>query len=193
MEPTEETDLEAIKRQLDELLQKEQGAAAAAEKPSIQDRIPAATESPLITNSFDDDIPTALRILSAQEGIPILYDDTVDGLVTCEIENETLDRALEIVLAGTPFVVKKTPYYYIVASGDIESPMFPGVSTTKRLSLNYVDAPVALNLLSTVFQKYVQAEPDGNTLVVTAPPKLMERIVADVQQIDKAHVNGDEF
>jgi type II secretory pathway component GspD/PulD (secretin) len=44
---------------------------------------------------------------------------------------------------------------------------------------------MASSLLSTHFQKYVQAEPEGNTILVTAPSPLVERIVDDLKQIDQ--------
>jgi type II secretory pathway component GspD/PulD (secretin) len=56
--------------------------------------------------------------------------------------------------------------------------------------LNYITAQKAVGLLSTAFQNYVQAEAgptgvDTYTVVVTAPPALMDRIVSDLRQIDR--------
>jgi type II secretory pathway component GspD/PulD (secretin) len=101
-----------------------------------------------------------------------------------------LDTALEIVLAGTPYVVKKTPYYYLVCSGGLTDAMFPVVSETRYVKLNYISADVAVGLLSTPFKQYAQAEigPPGtatSTVCVTAPPALMNRIVADLKQMDQ--------
>ena len=68
--------------------------------------------------------------------------------------------------------------------------MFPVVSETRRTKLNHITAPAALGLLSTPFQAYVQAETgrpgaDTYTVVVTAPPVLMERIISDLKKIDR--------
>jgi hypothetical protein len=148
----------------------------------------------LITNSFiDNDLVTdVLPALAAQAGISIIPEATVTGIVTAELEEVPLDTALEIVLAGTGYVVKKTPYYYLVCSGAIrDNPMFPEVSETRRLRMNYISAEAAVGLLATPFKDYVQAEisPETGTstytVVVTAPPKLAERIVADLKQIDR--------
>jgi len=111
-------------------------------------------------------------------------------VVTCTLDNVPLDKALQIVLAGTPYVVKKTPYYYLVCSGDPTSALFPVVSETRRIKLNFISAQAAVGLLSTPFKAYVQAETgrpgtDTYTVVVTAPPLLMERIVSDLKKIDR--------
>ncbi|MHC4508972.1 MAG: type II secretion system protein GspD, partial [Planctomycetota bacterium] len=164
------------------------GAAA----PGAAARAP--TGELLITNKFVD-MDLVLDILPAlaeQAGISIIPDETVQGLITADIQGVPLDTALDIVLAGTPYVVKKTPYYYLVCSAGVTASKFPVVSETKRLRLNYMTADAAVGLLSTAFRPYVQAEigPAGTatatyTVVVTAPPALMNRIVADLRLIDR--------
>jgi general secretion pathway protein D len=109
-----------------------------------------------------------------------------------------LETALDIVLAGTPYIWKKTEHYYLVASGEIttaglSNTMFPKMSETHRMTMSYVTAEAAVGLLSTAFRPYVQAEigPPGTdtyTVVVTAPPALAERITADLKKIDKVRL-----
>ncbi len=106
-------------------------------------------------------------------------------MVTCEFKDAPLDRALEIVLAGTKFVVKKTPYYYLVCSSDPKGAAFPAVSETRVIKLNYVKAPAAAKLLSTGLRQYVEADADAGTVCVTAPSALMNRIVSDLKLIDR--------
>jgi type II secretory pathway component GspD/PulD (secretin) len=122
-------------------------------------------------------------------GIPIIPDVTVTGLVTAELQDVPLERALDIVLAGTPYVVKKTPYYYLVASAGLTDSKFPVISETRRVRMNYITAEAAVGLLSTAFKPYVQAEvglpgTSTYTVCVTAPPALADRIVEDLKQID---------
>ena len=178
-------------------------------------RIPTAAgpapdpETVLISNIwFDSDlIIDVLPAIAEQAGIPIIPDETVGGIVTLTLTGVPLDQALDMVLASTPFVWKKTPYYYLVASAGITDPKFPMIAETRRVTLNYITAEAALNLLSTAFRPYVQAEiamPEmteiggvgGTTLsgtrlsrtytvLVTAPPAHMERIIADLKLIDR--------
>ena len=178
-----ERDIAKIRAQLENLLLKQEAP--------VEPNLLAAPQVPLISNVFvDSDIAMALQEIATMAGVTIIPDETVLGVINCTLENEPLDRALEIILAGTPYVIKKTPYYYLVCSGEPTSALFPVVSETRRIKLNYITAPAALGLLSTPFQAYVQAEvglpgTDTYTVVVTAPPLLMERIVSDLKQIDR--------
>jgi len=177
-----ERDIAKIRAQLENLLLKQEAPV----EPNL-----LAPQVPLISNVFvDADIAMALQDIASTAGVTIIPDETVIGVITCTLDNVPLDRALDIVLAGTPYVVKKTPYYYLVCSGDPASALFPVVSETRRLKLNYITSQAAVGLLSTPFQAYVQAEigapgTDTYTVVVTAPPLLMERIISDLKQIDR--------
>ncbi|MHC4172379.1 MAG: STN domain-containing protein, partial [Planctomycetota bacterium] len=147
-----EKEIDSIQEQLTELLRRAaEDAAPAADVPA---------EEVLITNTFvDNDLPTeVLQTIASQAGIAIIPDETVGGIVTADLKAVPLDTALEIVLAGTPYVVKKTPYYYLVCSAGLTDFMFPVVSETRRVKLNYVPAITAVQLLSIAFQAYVQAE-----------------------------------
>ena len=178
-----ERDIAKIRAQLENLLLKKEAP--------VEPNLPAGPQIPLVSNVFvDTDLTSALQDIASASGVTIIPDETVVGIVNATLENVPLDRALQIVLAGTPYVVKKTPYYYLVCSGAPDSAMFPVVSETRRIKLNYIPAPAALGLLSTPFKAYVQAEvgrpgADTYTVVVTAPPALMERIISDLKKIDR--------
>ncbi|MBL7184688.1 MAG: hypothetical protein ISS70_00050 [Phycisphaerae bacterium] len=196
-----EKQMEDLRKELDRLkIQRAgQGALGLSQDPGTV----------LISNAwFDSDlIMDVLPAIAEQAGIPIIPDETVGGIVTLNLVNVPLDRALDMVLASTPFVWKKTPYYYLVASAGLADPKFPMIAETRRVRLNYITAEAALNLLSTAFRPYVQAEiamPELGemgevggatfsgtrgrptyTVLVTAPPVFMERITADLKLIDR--------
>jgi type II secretory pathway component GspD/PulD (secretin) len=164
--------------------------AQQAEAPTGEPNAPLGPQEPLITNTFlDNDLTEVLQDIASTAGIPIIPDETVVGIVTAELDNVPLDTALDIVLAGTPYVVKKTPYYYLVASAGLTDSKFPVISETRRVRMNYITAEAAVGLLSTAFKPYVQAEvglpgTSTYTVCVTAPPALADRIVEDLKQID---------
>jgi len=185
----EETPEEKMQRMLQELLDKQKAAGAAVPGPAAR---PAAPGETLITNTFVDSdiVMDVLPAIAQQAGMPIIPDENITGLITADLKGVPLDTALEIVLAGTPFIVKKTPYYYLVCSGSIRDTKFAVVSETKRLRMNYITAQAAVGLLSSAFRDYAQAEigPTGTntyTVVVTAPPTLMARITEDLNKIDR--------
>jgi len=160
------------------------GGLAAQEKAAATR---PAEEPKTVSNVFvDTDLREALQDIASQLEVVIIPDNSVSGVVTCELKEATLDEALEIVLAGSGYIVKKTPDYYLVCSGDIESPSFPVISETRLVKLNYVKAASAVKLLCPTFQKVAKADPETNTLCITAVPKMVERIVADLKQIDRA-------
>ena len=185
-----EQDIARMQETLDELIRQRSGQVPTT--PGVGDMAPGPGGT-LISNTFiDNDLVTeVLPAIATQAGISIIPDDTVTAMVTADLQGVPLETALDIVLAGTSYVVKKTPYYYLVCSGGIrDNPMFARVSETRRLRMNYITSEAAVGLLSTPFREYAQSEigPTGTdtyTVVVTAPPKLMSRIISDLEQIDR--------
>jgi len=157
-------------------------------KPSVPTKAKPAetTKQPLVSNVFvDSDLREVLQDIASQVGVIIIPDESVVGLVTCELKEIPLEKALEIVLAGTGYVVKKTPDYYLVCSVDPKSTSFLVISKTQLLKLNYVKATTAVKLLSPTLHNYVQANDDAGTVCISATDALMNRIVADLQLIDR--------
>jgi len=157
----------------------------------------------LISNRWSDhDLALdVLPAISEQAGVPIIADEAVTGFVTLSLDNVPLEQALDLVLAGTPYVWKKRDGYYLVASAGLTDGKFAVFSETRRVRLSYITAEAAVGLLSTAFKPYAQAEianpepqrkpgatgqftPKTYTVVVTAPKNLVDRIVADLKSFD---------
>ncbi|MEA3225771.1 MAG: hypothetical protein U9Q07_07445, partial [Planctomycetota bacterium] len=202
-----ETDMERQIRELQEKLAAITGTPGAARPSAITTMPPQDPGNAFITNSWleGDLVLEVLPDIANEAGIMITPDDVVAATpvyVTANLRNIPLDQALDIVLGGTSFVVKKTPNYYLVASAGLADPKFAAIAETRRVRLSYITAEAALGLLATAFKPYVQSElpvveTDGSeltarrmsqtyTLLVTAPPALMERILADLKLVDKA-------
>jgi len=147
---------------------------------------PEVVAGSLVNNVFVDvDLRVALQDIASQVGVSIIPDETVIGMVTCELKEVSLDRALKMVLASTGYVVKKTPHYYMVCSPDPKGAAFSAVSETRLIKINYVKAPTAVNLLSIGLRQYVVADDEAGTACITAPPSLMDRIISDLKLIDR--------
>lgn len=148
---------------------------------------PAGQECPPITNVFTEtDLRQALQDIATQAGVTIVADPTVGGVVTCDLKDCSLDKALEIVLAGSGYCIQKTPLYYLVYSADPKSPMFARVSKTRLVKLQYAEAEACQKLLSPTYRDYVQSNPKNNTMVITAPEWMVDRVCQDIEQIDQA-------
>lgn len=147
---------------------------------------PAAAQSQkLVSNVFlDTDLRQALADVSAQAEINIIAEPSVDGLVTVELKDATVDKALELLLAGTGYQVYRAPDYYLVFSPDESSAMFTNVAETKLVRVAYLPAETARGLLPQPLQRYVRVEAAANQLAITAPPELLNRIIAELDTVD---------
>ncbi len=186
-EPVETAGPETVQpetTQATEAVEPTEAAQAKAAEPQSRGA-EAQPKLPLVNNVFiDTDIRQVIQDISSQTGVVIVPDQTVAGLITCELKEVPLDKALEIVLAGTGYVVRKTPDYYLVSSPEPKEMTFPASSRTKYIKMSYVGAEDAVKLLSTAFRKYVQADATTGTVVITAPQVLIDRIESDLALID---------
>jgi type IV pilus assembly protein PilQ len=140
---------------------------------------------PLITNSFfETDLRQVLIDLSMETSIPILWDETVQGMVTYEAIDQPLETVLRAVLfpAGYTFSYEDGTYY--VGSIRPEDPAFGMLSKTDIVILSNIEASKAIGLLSNHFQPYVKAYDTSNMVCITAPPTLIHRIRDDLIMID---------
>jgi type II secretory pathway component GspD/PulD (secretin) len=140
-----------------------------------------------ITNTFQgDDLRNVLQDIALTAGVTIVPDPNVYGEVFAELKQVDLDTALRTILAGSPFVVQKTPDYYLVADRSVGSDAFPEISETHNVFLNYRNPQRVVELLSTAFSSYVRVSNDPNNRIVsvTAPPDMARRIVNEVRRLD---------
>ncbi|MCK4410350.1 MAG: hypothetical protein KAW67_09700, partial [Candidatus Eisenbacteria sp.] len=140
----------------------------------------------LITNSFfETDLRQVLTDLSMETGIPIVWDTTVQGLVTFEAVDQPFGDVLRSILLPAGFVYSSQQGTYFVGSPKPDGPAFALLSTTEVVSLSNIDATEAIRLLSDFFEPYVKASVTDNTVCITAPQSFVERIRSDLAKIDE--------
>ena len=140
----------------------------------------------LITNSFfETDLRQVLTDLSMETGIPIIWDTTVEGLVTFEAIDVPFEDVLRSILLPAGFVYSSQQGTYFVGSPRPDGPAFALLSTTEVVSLSNIDATEAVRLLSDFFEPYVKASVTDNTVCITAPQSFVERIRSDLAKIDE--------
>ncbi len=143
-------------------------------------------EGKTVTNVFlSTDLAQALSDISQQVDVPILVGSDVEGTVSIELDETPLPKALSMLLASGGYVWREMDGYVLVGSSDTESPLFAGLSETRRIKLSNTSAEEALNMLSPALRKYVTADAQLNRLVVTAPPPIADRIADDIVDIDE--------
>ncbi|MCR4426037.1 MAG: hypothetical protein NUW23_07610 [Firmicutes bacterium] len=147
---------------------------------------PLGAQEILVTNVFDGaDILGVLRDVSAQTGVNIIPDYTVEGWVTLELNEVPLEKALEMILAPGGYTFVKIGDYYLVGSAASDNPTFALLSNTEVVKLKYVKAENAARLLSDHFTPYVKVGTTDNVLVITGSRAMIQRIKEDLAQIDR--------
>lgn len=147
----------------------------------------AQENQPLVTNYFyDTDLREALRDISAQTGVNIIPDDTVQGIVTLEVYDMPLEECLAQMLNPLGYTFRKTDGYYVVGAPHPQNPSFPLLTETTLYSPNYIKAEDVARLLSDYYAPYVKINPSTNTVAITASPEMTESILEDLSKIDVA-------
>ncbi|UCD48681.1 MAG: M48 family metalloprotease [Phycisphaerales bacterium] len=94
-------------------------------KPATGEETPATRAYDSVTATFlGEDLRRALEEVAMQGGANIMYDANVDGKVWAKLQDVPVEKALEIVLAGSPYIAKKMPYGYAITKGE-EPPAEP--------------------------------------------------------------------
>lgn len=148
---------------------------------------PAVAEPPRVSNIFVETFITqALQDIAMQAGVNVLTDPGVQGFVTLELNEVPFEQALQMILAPGGFTyVKLDETTYLVGKADRSSPIFSQLTQTRLVRLNHATADQARRLVSEYYTNYVRFDPETNTALITAPPDLLERIEADLAQVDQ--------
>jgi len=142
-------------------------------------------ELPTVTNLFlETDIRQALSDISVQTEVPILVGATVEGTITLQLDETPLPKALDMILAPGGYVWRQMDGYILVGPGDPTSPLFVGLSETRRVKLSNVGAEEALAMLSEPLRLYATADPQLNRITVTGPESVINRVMEDLEAID---------
>ena len=159
----------------------------AQEEPTTIDTLEIESfYQPLITNVFyDTDILQALRDISAQAGIPIIPDGSVQGLVSLEVVNVPLEECLSRLLAPHGFTFRRYKDYYIVGSPRPDNVSSYLLTTTEQIRPNYLKAKDIATLISDYYTPFVKVNETANLIAITASPDIIEHFKKDIAAIDK--------
>lgn len=143
------------------------------------------TPSIRISNVFyETDLRQALDDLSAQAGIPIIADNSIQGYVTMEIINLTLEEALSRILSIGGFSYRNMGDYYLAGSADPGSPTFGLLSETENIPVNYIPAATAVELMSEYYKPYIKANSVLNTVTITGSREMIGKVRDHIRRID---------
>jgi len=172
-------------------------AAMASFKTSLAQappKTPAATAIPAqaspgqlkrVSNVFQDtDLKQALSDLAVASGASIVPDDTVQGNVSASIKNRSIEEALDLLLMPGGYCWTKIGESYLVGKAEPTSPNFLRFATSRMYKPNYMTGEKLAAQLPSSMAGYIKAVAGDRTLIITASPAMMERILHDVHMLD---------
>lgn len=153
--------------------------------PAKPEKLDGEKKEIYVTNVFQDiDVRDALISISAETNVVILFDESVQGIVNVgQLTNVPLEKTIEYILAGGGYEWKLKDGRYYVGSIDPQSPNFKMISETEIIP-TYAKPDDVLAKLADIFKPYVKPDKTTNSLAVTSTPRLMQRIKADLKNID---------
>ncbi|MFW6409752.1 MAG: hypothetical protein ACOCZR_01805 [Halanaerobiales bacterium] len=146
-------------------------------------------KEPLVsTVFFETDIREALNEVAMQTGCNIIYDETVVGTVTLDLEDVSLEKALEIMLIKGGYEYRKVDdNFYLVGDPDPESPMYDKLTESETIELDYITANQAVDLLPPNYERFIRTSDEADDLLtITAPSSVIENFKDGLAKIDNA-------
>ena len=157
----------------------DQDAKAEAERLKAQ---------PTVSNVFvEADIRQALLDVSTQAKTNIIVDENVQGTVSMTLDKTPIEVALRMILfpGGFKFRYIKEHDYYQVGKVIPESASFDELSSTRVIKTNQ-EAQKVVEQISEHYKPYVSLSNSGNSLTLTGPEDVLNRLEWDIAMIDKA-------
>ncbi len=159
--------------------------AASIQCVDAEEGIDLSGMPPVDISFIEADIREALLELSMLTEIPIVADDTVQGLVTATLLGKSLESALEVILAPGNFAYKRHQDFIYVGSQYRGSPSLAVLSETCRFRPHNVEASKLANLLSPAQREFINVNEENNLISIFAPPAMQKRIQESLKLLDK--------
>ncbi|KAA3613838.1 MAG: type II secretion system protein GspD [Calditrichaeota bacterium] len=147
--------------------------------------VEANKDQHLVSNVFfETDLRQALKDLSNEAGIAIIPDNTVQGLITLEVDSVPLEDVLIKILAPGGYTFKMIDDFYLVGSPLPENPSFPLLTETEYFSPDYLLAEQIPNLLPVYYQSFIRVNEKTNSIAITSSKKIIAKIKENIGKID---------
>lgn len=96
---------------------------------------------------YETDLRDAIHELSIQTGINIIADQTVNGVITVDLRDVPLEKALNMILSSGGFTFRKIEDYYLVGLADPRNVSFSDLSDFEVIQLENITVKEVFNLL----------------------------------------------
>ncbi len=145
-----------------------------------------ASDSPKISEVFEQtDIREAIQILASLAEVSVIVDDSIGGVTSATIQDETFEQALEKILLPTGLVYSSHDGKYLIAPPDPDSPLFDYVSTRAQyIPANHSPATLT-SLLPPRFKPFLTSLPERNLIAIDAPEAIANDILERLRELDQ--------
>ena len=133
---------------------------------------------------FETDLREAIHEIALMAGVNILVAETISGTVTLDIRTDSVERALEYLLAATPYSVVAQEDYFIVTSVTPGQPSFHVTAESHLVNLTYSNPEEIAEKLSSYPAEFAY-ENGGSVLFVTAHPRVLDYLLVLIDDLDR--------
>ncbi|NLJ81134.1 MAG: secretin [Firmicutes bacterium] len=144
-----------------------------------------AEEHLVSTVFFETDVRDAINELVFQTGVNIIMDETVRGIITLDLDDIPLEKALTMISLAGGFSYKKIDDFYFLGIVDPRSASFQYLTETESVKLQYISQEEARALLPPVYDNYLRSSAERDIISITAAKTLVEKFKTDVAAIDQ--------
>ena len=143
------------------------------------------TADRLSVQATNADLHVVAETVSILTGEPIFVDDRAQRYVSACLADLPLDRALRALAAGYGLALSRREgsYYLTNAFPDDAAAYYAGEQ--RRIPLRYLPAGDAPDLLAPPLLRNVYPETGTNSVLVTGPPALLDKVERDLAVLDQ--------
>jgi len=132
------------------------------------------------------DIHRVVAEIARAAGANVAVDDRVQRKVSVNVSRLTADRVLQGIASGYGLAISTVGDVKMLSEGiPTDLPTY-GRSVTESYPLTYLKVDAAASLLPPFLIEYLRRNPQQNSIVVTAPRQMLEKIGRDLKAIDVA-------
>lgn len=130
------------------------------------------------------DLRDALFEISILTDIPIVTDDSVEGIVSGDFNDFSIESVLATLLSVGEYDYRILDRYILIGSSEPSSSTYHQLSISCIYRPNYLDALSLVTMLPDFYRRYIKINKENGFIAITATNSLMNRIQRDITLFD---------
>ena len=155
--------------------------------PSPREKLSLKKTSPVTLVFSEADIGEALLELSLSSKVPIVIDESVEGIVSAVLKEKDFITALKIILSSGGYSYKIMKDYIFVGNSlpEKDNASFHLLSLTCIYKPNYLAPNEIYDLLSPFYRPFISFTKERDYISISAPNSMQEKIQNDIYTLDR--------